>query len=131
MREIQSDVFSQIDGKLNGNFILEGKKDKIRSLKADLDIPKGGTLKASLLSFIMAYLPQSTQKKELEALMGSEGHIPFEKGFLLVRSLNDETLAAEIGLKSEKFNLDIDVTVDINLEGGLQNLLGYLKDFSK
>lgn len=127
MRNAYREVFSQIDGRLNGYVTAKGRMDKVTFLKADLDIPAGGKLKAALLAAIAGYLPQSTQKKELELLIAANGEVPFEDGKLSVQSVSDDQLATTVALKSQKFNLDMNVGVDINLDGGFQNLFQYMQ----
>ena len=53
------------------------------------------------------------------------GDIPFEKGTLQLKDLDEETLATEIDLESKAFNLDFNVGLDLHVEGGLKQLFGY------
>ncbi len=131
LRSVNDGVFSQIQGHLNGVVKLAGDMKTVSSIEASLDVPVGGKLKASLLGFIVQYIPQSTQRKELEGLIKTNGDVPFEQGNIRLKNLTSEKLATEIGLKSAKFNLDLNLGVDINIEGGLESLLRHAGNLTK
>lgn len=131
LKSVNRDVFSQVQGHVDGDAKLTGDLKSIGSIEAALGVPLGGKLKASLLGFIVQYIPQSTQRKDLELLIKTNGDVPFEKGNIRLKSLSNDKLATEISLNSEKFNLDLNLGVDINIEGGLANLLRHAGDFTK
>ena len=127
MKAANPAVFSQVQGKINGTAFLAGNLKEIDRLEGRFDIAEGGKLKAALLGFLVPYIPQSTQKKELELLVKGNGDIPFENGALRLKNLDKDTLSTQIDLQSKAFNLDFDVGVDVHVDGGLNKLLDYSK----
>ena len=119
--------FSKLRGSVDGWLNIEGDSKKIRSIKALFNAPKGGKIRASFLSYLMEYIPSSTQKKDLEVLIQQDGLLPLEKASVDLKSLSDQKVLAKINLASQRFNLDINLTAEINVEGGLNNLLNSLK----
>ncbi len=129
MRAANMEVFSQVRGKLQGDVELKGEPAKIHSIIMNLEIPQEGQVKARLLKPFFDYIPQSTQKKDLELLMKVDGLVALDKAVLALKSSSEEKLSTTIGLESKRFNLDTHLTVDFNIEGGLQNLFVFLQKF--
>lgn len=129
LKEVHPQFFSKIQGRCRGIFEMAGHGDNITSLQLLLEIPKDGKLKASVLQPLLDYLPESSQKKDLELLIKSDGEVLIEKTILDLKSISDEKLTATIDLTSEKFNLDIHTTIDLNIEGGLRTLYHHAKRF--
>ena len=127
LKEANPAVFSQMTGKMTGFIRLAGRPEGIDRLEGSFDMTGGGTLQASVLGFLIPHLPESQQKKQLESLVRSNGNIPFEKGTLTLKNLDRETLSSQIGLESKSFNLDLDVGLDIHVDGGLNQLLNLMK----
>ena len=127
LKEADPAVFSQIAGKISGLIRLAGRPEGIDHLEGSFDMTEGGTLKASVLDFLIPHLPESQQKKNLKALVRSNGNILFEKGTLTLKNLDRETLSSQIDLESKAFNLDLDVGLDVHVDGGLNQLLDLMK----
>ena len=122
LRKVNPDFFSKVQGRLHGLISVRGGQRGLSALEASFDAPKGGEVKASLLQYLLEYIPQSVQRKDLEKLIKTDGNIPLEKADVIIKSLSDEKASANIQMESRKFNLDVDVTVDVNIEGGLNKL---------
>lgn len=127
MRRANEQIFSNVTGKVSGTLVVKGTPEKIESVKASLDAPGGGELRASLLKNLLEYIPPTTQKEDLKALMKTGGNIPLQKATIDLESVSDEKLVTDIGLASQTFNLNANVTVEINVEGGFKNLLEHLQ----
>ena len=127
MKTANPAVFSQVQGKINGTAFLAGNLKEIGRLEGQFKMTEGGKLKAALLGFLIPYIPQGTQKKELELLVKDNGDIPFEKGALYLKNLDKETLSTQIDLESKTFNLDFDVGINVHVDVGLTRLLDYSK----
>ncbi len=125
MRSVNPAVFSKIQGQVDGHLKATGDAKKIHSIQSSINAPSGGELKASLLSYLVRYIPPSQQRDDLEELVATDGDVSFEKANLQLESVNDKKLLNKIKLESNKFNLDINLDVEINIEGGLNNLLNY------
>lgn len=125
-------LLSQIRGKVDGRFRLQGRMNEIASLAGDLNMGEGGLMKASWLSFISSHLPpHSIQRRELDRLIKTDGDFPFERLSVEARSLTEEKMASEVKIESKRFNLNLDYTMDTTIEGGLSNFLSSLGIFSR
>lgn len=129
MQSANPALFSQVDGKFNGQAKIKGDLKIVSGLEAEFDIPQGGTIKAAWLKFVIDYIPPSAQKRDLDLLIKNDGNVPVEKATLQLRNLSPEKLTSVIKINSAKLNLDINLTVDINVEGGLNELFKYGKAF--
>jgi len=129
---IQNNFLAQVQGRADGHCSIKGKLDEIESLEGNLGIVDGGQMKAAWLSFIPSQLPpNSVQRKDLEQLIKADGDFPFEKFLVNSKSITDEKMTTEVKIESKRFNLNLDYTIDTNIEGGLGNLLSYWKIFSR
>jgi len=72
-------------------------------------------------------VPNSTQRKELELLINEKRKIPLDTTAFTVKNTDSETVAATIQLVSRQFNLNINLTIDFRIEGGIMNLLTLLQ----
>ena len=124
-------LFAQVEGKLSGQVTVTGTMDKMADFLTDLKMEEGGKIKASLLSPLKDYIPESLQKRELERLMKVDGDIPVEKVLVQIKNVGAQTLKMEVNLTSEQFSLDLNhLIVDINLDAPIGNLFRNLKIFS-
>jgi len=131
LEDTQNNFWSQMKGRVDGHCSIKGKLDEIESWEGNLDIVEGGQMKAAWLSFILSQLPpNSVQRKDLEQLIKADGDFPFEKFLVNAKSITDEKMTSEVKIESKRFNLNLDYTIDTNIEGGLGNLLSHLKIFS-
>ncbi len=126
-----SQIFDQIDGEISGHLILAGNLQNITSLESDFQMSEGSTMKAALLGFIANYLPQSQERKALEVLIKTQGVIPLEKATVTIKNDGKEKLSSILMLQSRKLNLDLNVALDMDVEGGLQGALNHFKEFSQ
>ena len=132
LKSVNPAVFSKVQGRVNGHLSIEGDIHKLHSIKSDFSAPSGGQVKASVLGYLIKYIPKSVQKDDLESLVGMNGDIPFETADLQLESVSDRKLINKIILKSKKFDINLNLKVDINMEGGLNNLLNfYFKKLSR
>ncbi|OGX07044.1 MAG: hypothetical protein A2Z88_03050 [Omnitrophica WOR_2 bacterium GWA2_47_8] len=123
LEEINQAVFSNMKGKADADLHIVGTAGGITNVSGSVWSPKNAQIKAVLLKPLLDYIPQSTQKKELDLLIKEQGNIPLETAVLKIENYEDEKLATRVDLKSEKFNLDIGVKLDLNIEGGMKNLM--------
>ena len=123
LEEINQAVFSNMKGKADADLHIVGTAGGITNVSGSVWSPKNAQIKAVLLKPLLDYIPQSTQKKELDLLIKEQGNIPLETAVLKIENYEDEKLSTRVDLKSEKFNLDIGVKLDLNIEGGMKNLM--------
>ncbi len=129
LQKVNPEFFSKVRGRVHGFVNAKGDRQGINALEASFDAPEGGEIKASLLQYLVAYIPQIPQRKDLEKLIKTNGQVPLERADVVIKSISDEKISSKIQLESRKFNLGINMTVDTNIEGGLKNLLKYLSNF--
>ena len=129
---INSKVFSQLHAFVDGSLDIQGDTRRIHALKCSLDAPDGGRLKASVMNQLLDYLPSiSNQRKELEKLIKTGGYFRLDEAYLEVENTGEDKLSNTINLVSDELNLNANLSVDINIEGGLQNIFQYFKKISK
>jgi len=129
MRAISNKAFSLVEGRLDGEMRESGAGNKVDSFTANLNVREGGKLKAYLLTWVIDYIPQSVQRKDLEKLIKTESYIPIDKAVIQIKSLGEYQLTTVTNLKSDKFNLDLNLTEDINFDTPLGNLIKKIKNF--
>lgn len=130
MQNVNKAVFSKMKGKVHGTVAIDGEGDKVEKVEANFFTPAGSELKASLLSPLLNYIPQSTQRKDLETIINLDGDIPLEVAQVDLKKVEEQKIATKITLKSRKINLDINLTIDITFDTNLKNLLNQLHRFN-
>ena len=129
LRDLSESFFSQIQGRVNGNVKVSGNSQEVVSINGFFDMTSGGMIKAVLLSQIVAYLPQSVQRKELEELIAANGQVPLDKAAVSFQNMDRSQLKTDIDLESQKLNLDINLVIDINLDTDFAKLMNYRAAF--
>jgi len=89
----------------------------------------GSSISAGLLSLLTQYIPQSREKKRLDALIKAGGKLPVQLLSFAVKTETPRHLKGEIHIKSKDVNLQINITNDINTDGTLISLLGYWQTY--
>jgi hypothetical protein len=110
---------AQIDGIGNLNVYVLGSGETITALNADLSFARDGRIAAHLLAPVLAYLPKSTQRRDLELLIRAGQKIPLDRAAVNIENTTSQQLAATISFLSEEFNLDVNLKVDINIDGDI------------
>ena len=118
------ELFSQIEGTTEMVIEITGTARELHSITVRADVIKDSKIDAALIGPLLQYVPNSTQRKEIELLIHEKKKIPLDTTVLAVKNTDSETVAATIQLVSKKYNLDINLTVDFHIEGGIINLLG-------
>ncbi len=126
LEQVNRDVFSNLTGLVSGNFKIAGDAKNISSFSSDWHIVSDGKIRAELLKNLLQYIPPSTQRKELEELIKKNGLVNLEKGVVHLESVGDQTISSVINLESRKLNLNTNLTVDVNVEGGIKNYYKHL-----
>lgn len=131
LEKINRDVFDKIHGRITGNLMVRGDKNGTAQFESTVRILSGGEIQAFLLEPLLAYIPQSVQRKDLEGLIRKKGRVPVEKAVIELKRVADEKLSSTVNLESKKMNLNTKVVLDINVEGGVKNLYKHLMEFLK
>jgi len=125
LEHIYPPVLSNVKGKLSGNMFLHGLQGGIENIECDFNMNQGSELNAVLLAALMAYIPDQVKTDKLIKAIKGQELFSVDKGQIRVYNENDQTLSSNILLQSKEMNLDVNVTVDFNIEGGIRNLLKY------
>ena len=123
---LPADIHGRLDGALN----VKGTPRDITAIDGNFDALKGADIPAAFLKMLLPYLPPSAQKKDLERLIANNTNVFFDHADIHVASLDLESLNLRIRLASQKLNLNMDITVDLNVEGGFNSLLNRLYQLS-
>ena len=81
-------------------------------------------MKASLLRYLAQYVPQ---RRQIEDLIRQDEYVSLDKAQAKITSVSREKLSSDILLNSSSLNLNMEVKFDINVEGGLDHLLEYMR----
>ncbi len=119
------EVASGMRGRINGDIDAEIKSadNEILTLSGSFDAPQGAQIPAAFLQPILSYIPASTQRDILEQLIAAGMDVLFDHANVRMKSVRSDSLNLLIKMDSKKLNLDLVVTVDLNVEGGLKSLL--------
>lgn len=129
LEKINRNVFDKIHGRIAGDLMVKGDKNGTAEFESTIKILSGGEIQATLFEPLLAYIPQSVQRKDLEGLIKKKGQVPVEKAVIQLKRVADEKLSSTVILESKKMNLNTNVALDINVEGGIKNLYSHLIEF--
>lgn len=119
-----------VKGRFTGDLLAKGHQGKMDSLRVDFTAPDGGEMKAALLNQLIQYIPAEARTKEFDLAVKSNGDIFFERMAGQLFSLTKERMTMKIDLESRRLNLKPRITIDFNVEGGLDNFFKHFQDFS-
>ena len=88
-------------------------------------------IRAELLQYLVEYIPHSIQRKMILEAIRLRELIPVENAALRITKKDDATLRNDIKIYSSDVNLDVDLTVDIVIEGGLNQILKHFHKIAK
>ncbi len=116
-------ISSYVSGVVNGAVNVEGTMNGIGALTGNIAFLPNAQLKARLLQPLIQYLPSNTiQRQELESLVQTDDMVTIDVGSVALKNVGNDTVSAAIVVQSKKFNLDINLTVDFVVEGGLDSV---------
>ena len=118
---MKSAIFGPMHGHINGRIEIEWEAGKIRALKGYWDAPSGVEMRAVFLKLLLPYLPPSAQKNILTDLIVHDAVVFFDHADVYMTSPQSDLMEFEIKLLSQKLNLNIDLKIDLNMDGGLKN----------
>ncbi|MBF0489318.1 MAG: hypothetical protein HQL15_01695 [Candidatus Omnitrophica bacterium] len=116
-------VFEQLTAVVDGDMNMKNLRNQGLLVEAHLAAPAGGSMKASLLRYLAQYVPQ---RKQVEDLIRKDADVTLSKAQARIISITPEKISSEIILNTSSLNLNLDVKFDINVEGGISGLMGYL-----
>jgi hypothetical protein len=116
-------VFRELGGKLSGRLHIAGAGQRIDLFDTSWNMPSGGAVSAALLSSVIQYIPDSTQKKRLDFLVRSGGKLAVESFLFTLKNDTPERLSGQIGIKSREANLELNVTHEIRVDARIDSVL--------
>jgi hypothetical protein len=119
----QLNLQDHLDGILNGRLKVRGDQHSFSEIEGKLKAPAGVMMNARLLSPLLSYIPQSTQKKQIESIIAQNKTIFVDVFALELHSRKANFLKTQFDIESKEYNLDVNLGVDINTDGGIQALL--------
>ncbi len=131
LADVNRDIAAQIGGRVTGAVKFEGNAQTLSSLDADLTMPSGGQVSASLLAALTQYLPKSREKKRLDVLIRNGGKLAMEVFSFTMKGGEAGRFAGEVHLRSREINLELNLEQEINTDGTIASLAGYLQTFLK
>ncbi|MDP8266403.1 MAG: hypothetical protein P9M07_05595 [Candidatus Aceula meridiana] len=130
MEDINLSFFSQVRGRIYGVIEVIGPAGGIENIDLDMRLGEDGEIQAKMLEPLLPYIPKSTQRENIKAVIKNNGRIRVNNAQMNLADQDSKTISADIRIQSEYLNLDINVTVDVIIEGGIQSLLKNLNQFS-
>jgi hypothetical protein len=117
------DLVSQVDGIADIYLMMQSHNSAITDFKADLTMTEKSRVNAALMQFLIDYIPNSAERKELALLIKEKKKIALDKAIVKVTDFDSEKISLAVQLASKRINLDLNLTLDLIVEGGLMNLL--------
>lgn len=126
-----SEIAPNMRGRINGSAEVEIQRadNAIHALNGHFDAPRGAQIPAALLQPILAYIPASTQRDILKELIAAGLDVLFDHADVRLKSAQSDSLNLLVKMDSKTLNLDLAVTIDFNVEGGLKGLIERLPQF--
>lgn len=126
-----SEIAPNMRGRINGSAEVEIQRadNAIHAVNGHFDAPQGAQIPAALLQPILAYIPASTQRDILKELIAAGLDVFFDHADVRLKSAQSDSLNFLVKMDSKTLNLDLAVTIDFNVEGGLRSLIERLPQF--
>lgn len=130
MRYVDASIYGQIEGVIRGSFSLEGTPQNFSTLGLKIAITKDGRLNASLLKFVLPYIPRTQESVQLQDLMKQGQKVPIEVAYVDLESIDDHNLSGKLKLGVRQLNLDLNLQHDISYDGNLFSLIEWYRQLS-
>ena len=129
---------SSLRGDVFGNIQLRGSRDYIGEFNISFSGLGGAEIKARLVKQLFGffskaspYLPQFEDLEGATTLLKKDGYMPFDRANVKVKSLDDKNMYGNLELESKQYQLDLDLTSDINVDGGISNFIDQVVEVGK
>ncbi|MCK5214447.1 MAG: hypothetical protein KAR05_03755 [Candidatus Omnitrophica bacterium] len=120
-----------VDGVLEGSFNISGSQDGILEVSSDLQLKRGGKIKASFFEPIIKSFPENVkQRQDLETVLRQDGKIPIEKAQITITDWQKNNFSGLIHLKSQRLNIDLKQPLDITLDEDINVVIRKWQKFS-
>ena len=122
LQETDRVAAAQIEGMAKGMIDITGDRRQIRSLATDITVEKDAKIRAALLDFLSQYIPPSRDRQDFDLLVKTNGMLPLELASVDLKSVQEKKFSGTIHLHSRKLNVNLNLPLDINTDGGVAAL---------
>ncbi len=130
LKKINASLFSQMSGQIDGDILIQGPAGGFEKIKMNAALRPGARVQAQIFSPLLTYIPSSKERKNLQSAIDQKQLVSISSGQIQLSNQDLEKITTDIQLKSQHFNLDVNLTIDIIIEGGLNRLIDHFQQFS-
>lgn len=123
-------VFSNMRGSITLDLTVAGPAGGITVLTGDARLRAGSRMNAALLGPLVQHVPKKAQSRRLKIAVEQKELIRVNVAQAHFFHKTADTLGVDINLKSPDPNLDIQLTLDVNLDSGLSDVLTSFKELN-
>ncbi len=116
------DLFNQVNGIADISALVKANTGGITDVQAEMVMVEKSKVNASLLQYLLNYIPPSAERTELELSIKEKKKITVDKAAVKVTDFDSEKISLLVQLSSKRINLDLNLTLDLIVEGGLMKL---------
>lgn len=132
LKEVDDSIHGQIEGVIGGTMTLGGSSRNFDTLGLKVQITKNGRMNASLLKFILPYIPRTEDSVKLLEIMKVPGSkVPVEIARMDLQTVDEHKVSGNVKLGVGRLNLDLNLPIDILYDGNLFSLIEWVRKFGK
>jgi hypothetical protein len=131
LKDVDASVYGQMEGIIQGSFSIGGTTRNFNTLGFKASVTRDGRLNASLLKFVLPYIPRTEESQKLQNLMKQGLKVPVEVATVDIRSIDEHKLSGAVNLGVGQINLNLNLPVDILYDGNLFSLIEWYRKLSK
>ncbi len=128
LKEADDVISKQLEGVINGDVSVSGDSKRIDGIELKVKVIKDGRLRASLLKFILPYIPRTEETQVLQQMIKKDLKVPVESADVEFKSIDSQKLSGTVHLGVKKLNLNLNLPVDVLFDG---NIFGLIKRYQK
>lgn len=122
-------IYQNIYGIADADAAFEGRGNHLQTLDLAVNMTEDAQVRASLLKFVVPYIPPTQDIKALQELIRQDLKIPVEKADLNLQSADRQKLSGAIHLGVKKINVDLNLPIDILFDGSLVSLVQWYQKY--
>jgi hypothetical protein len=131
LKDVDASVYGQMEGIIQGSFSIGGTTRSFDTLGLKASITRDGRLNASLLKFVLPYIPRTEESQKLQNLMKQGLKVPIEVANVDIRSIDEHKLSGILKLGVRQLNLNLNLPMDILYDGNLFSLIEWYRKLGK
>lgn len=131
LKDVDASVYGQVEGIIHGSVTIGGSLHTFDTLRLKMQVTKDGRINASLLKFVLPYIPQTEGSAKLLDLMKHGLKVPVEVAHVDIRNVDEHKLSGNVKLGVGQLNLDLNLPIDILYDGNLFTLIEWYRKLGK